>query len=44
VRARHVPDEVVEVLASGDTTEMPTPGGPEDAEAEGGSAERNKER
>ncbi|HEV8445268.1 MAG TPA: VTT domain-containing protein [Gemmatimonadaceae bacterium] len=43
VRARHVPDEVVEVLASGDTTEMRAPGGPEDAEAAGGSAER-KER
>jgi membrane protein DedA with SNARE-associated domain len=30
VRARHVQDEMVEVLASGDTKEMPTPGGPED--------------
>jgi membrane protein DedA with SNARE-associated domain len=26
VRARHVPEEMVEVLASGDTKEMPTPG------------------
>jgi membrane protein DedA with SNARE-associated domain len=26
VKARHVPEEVVEVLASGDTQEMPTPG------------------
>jgi membrane protein DedA with SNARE-associated domain len=26
VRERHVPEEVVEVLASGDTQEMPTPG------------------
>jgi membrane protein DedA with SNARE-associated domain len=34
VRARHVPDEVVEVLASGDTSEMRTPGGPEDGEGD----------
>lgn len=44
VRARHVPDEVVEVLASGDATEMPMPGGPEDAEAEGGPANRKEGR
>lgn len=29
VRARHVPEEVVEVLASGDTQELPTPGSPD---------------
>jgi membrane protein DedA with SNARE-associated domain len=42
VRARHVPDEVVEVLASGDTSEMPTPGGPEDGERDPG--ERKERR
>lgn len=29
VQVRHVPDEVVEVLGSGDTKEMPTPSDPE---------------
>jgi membrane protein DedA with SNARE-associated domain len=33
VRARHVPDEVVEVLASGDTKEMPMPDHPDDGAA-----------
>jgi membrane protein DedA with SNARE-associated domain len=42
VRARHVPDEVVEVLASGDTSEMQTPGGPEDGERDPG--ERKERR
>jgi hypothetical protein len=44
VRARHVPDEVVEVLASGDTTEMSTPGSPEDAETERDPVERKEGR
>lgn len=35
VRARHVPDEVVEVLASGDTKEMPTPGNTDSQDSQG---------
>jgi len=42
VRARHVPDEVVEVLASGDTSEMPTPGGPEDGERDPGEGKERR--